>query len=152
MPSGQLVWSSLYKALSPRIRASWTDPGHFTTQFVMMRSALSTNWMLMLCLSFRLIYPQSLSWGAWICTWVQSITPIVLGMFPKKNLCLVLGNLVILLKWNKLIDQAGHHSQFICPLLYGHQQLGRKSQMHRSTDQWGPVLPQTDCDYFGFSI
>ena len=89
IPFGRLVWSSLYRALSLRMRASWTDPGHFTTQFVMRSSALPTSWTLMLCLPFRFTNSHSFSWGAYMCTWLQSIAPIVLGIFPKrKKFCL----------------------------------------------------------------
>lgn len=50
IPSIRFVWISLYKGLNLTICASWTDPGHIMTQFVMMRYCLQSRMLLVACI------------------------------------------------------------------------------------------------------
>ena len=160
MPFGWWDWNCLYSALSLRMRASWTDPGHFTTQLVIMRSAVHYE-MWMLCLPFQLTHSHSLSQSAWICTWVQSMVPIVLGMFPIwKNLCLVWAVWSSLRKetnWLIRLPSATDTAfttlltvDFLTPIF--HQLLGGKSQMRKSSEWLSTVPSWIKHDSFGFGV
>lgn len=101
-------------------------PLHNTVCDVEVRVAQKLN--LMLCLPSGFTYPHGRSWGARMCTWAQSITPTVLGMFPKRKKKM---HSVWASRFINQVDQCNRgsfHHLINCWCVHSQSQPARKSQ------------------------